>query len=146
MEYLKYFDLNKRIRQLISAPIIYWAVIWFIIFDLFLEIYHRICFPLYWLEIIDRKKYFKYDRRKLPYLSYLQKFNCFYCSYGNWLITYAREIVGQTEKYWCGIRHEETSWFIEPLHHEEFIPYWDEKAFYETYGKYENECKLLVKK
>jgi hypothetical protein len=23
MEYLKYFDLNKRIRQLISAPIIY---------------------------------------------------------------------------------------------------------------------------
>lgn len=143
MEYLKYFTIQKRIRQLLSAPFIYGAAIWFFVFDIFLEIYHRICFPLYWLKIVERKKYFKFDRRKLSYLTPLQKFNCFYCSYGNWVVTYASEIVAQTEKYWCGIRHEQTDWFIEPLHHEELIAYWDEKAFYETYAKYENECKLL---
>lgn len=142
MEFLKY-SKTRYLSHLLSAPFIYGAFIGFVIFDLFLELYHRICFPLYWLEIIDRKKYFKFDRRKLPYLSILDRFNCMYCSYWNWLMTYASEIVSQTEKYWCGIKHQETEWFIAPTHHNEFLPYWDEKAFYEKYGKYKEECNLL---
>ena len=145
MEYLRYNKLNQRfLKHLISAPFIYAVFFAFIFLDILLEIYHRTCFPLYWLDLVDRKKYIKFDRHKLPYLDFLQKFNCFYCSYWNWLLAYASEIAGQTEKYWCWIQHQKTADYIEQKHHKDFVPYWDEKAFYEKYHTKEDaECKLL---
>lgn len=142
MEFLKY-SKTRYLQHVISSPFIYGAFIGFIVFDLFVEIYHRICFPLYWLKIVDRSKYIRFDRHNLSYLTPLQKFNCMYCSYWNWLINYTKEIVAQTEIYWCGIRHEDKDWFIAPDHHKNFISYWDEKAFYEKYWKYQEECKLI---
>lgn len=145
MEFLKHHE-TKYLNHVISAPFIYAVFIWFIILDIFVEIYHRICFPLYWIPLIDRKKYIRFDRHKLPYLSLLQKFNCFYCSYWNWLINYVREIAWVTEKYWCGIRHMEYDDFIHPEHHKDFIPYWDEETFYKKYWHYKDECKLTLKR
>jgi hypothetical protein len=29
-----------------------------------------------------------------------------YCGYANGLLLYVKEIAGRTEKYWCGIMHE----------------------------------------
>lgn len=143
MEYLKYYnkDTITLIKHIISAPFIYAVFIWFVILDVFVELYHRICFPLYWLELVDRKKYIKFDRHKLPYLKPLQKFNCMYCSYWNWLIHYVSEIAWRTEKYWCWITSQKDPNFIPPRHHKDFLPYWDEKAFFEEYSR--EECKLL---
>ncbi len=143
MQYLKY-SKSRYLRHLISAPFIYRAFIWFLFLDIFVEIYHRICFPLYWLKLVDRSKYIKFDRHRLTYLKPLQKFNCMYCSYWNWLIMYVKEITAQTEIYWCWIRNQEDPNFITPEHHKDFLPYWDEYAFKaKYYNTNENECKLL---
>lgn len=141
MEHLRHKD--RFLKHIISAPFIYIVFFAFVILDIFVELYHRICFPLYGLDLIDRNKYIKFDRHKLPYLSFLQKFNCAYCSYGNGLIAYVKEIVAQTEIYWCGIQSEKDPNFIPPEHHKNFIAYGDEKAFVEKYGTNEKDCKLF---
>ena len=46
-----------------------------------------------------------FDHHHLGYLNLIEKLNCTYCSYGNGLIAYAREITGRTEQYWCPIKH-----------------------------------------
>src|SRR3989339_342766 len=51
------------------------------------------------------KKNFIFDRHLLPYLNWFEKFNCFYCSYFNCLISYVKEISARTERYWCPIKH-----------------------------------------
>jgi len=121
MENLRYPE--RFIKHLISAPFIYMVFVGFVVLDVLVELYHRICFPLYGLPLVDRKKYIKFDRHHLPYLSRIQKINCAYCSYGNGLINYVKEIAGQTEKYWCGIRHLDEEGFHHPEHHNDFIPY-----------------------
>ena len=127
MEHLK---RRKPFRHLISAPFIYAVFIPLVLLDIILEIYHRICFPLYELPYVKRKKYIKIiDRYKLRYLTCLQKINCMYCGYANGLLHYAAEIVVRSEKYWCGIAHQKTKGFVEPKHHKEFVKYGDEKEF-----------------
>lgn len=143
MEYIKSYKKNF-LKHLISAPFIYVVFFWFVVLDIFVEIYHRVCFPLYWLELVERKKYIKFDRHRLSYLSPLQKFNCLYCSYWNWLINYVSEIAWRTEKYWCWIQHAKDPNFIAPKHHENFLAYWDERAYITEYFWEEErvKCKL----
>lgn len=141
MEHLKHKD--RFIRHLVSAPFIYSAFIGFVVLDIFVEMYHRICFPLYGLELIDRKKYIKFERHKLHYISWLDKVNCAYCSYGNGLIGYVKEITAQTEIYWCGIKNPHEEGFVEPEHHKNFAPYGDQRAFQEKYGEAQKDCKLF---
>jgi len=45
-----------------------------------------------------------FDRAGLAYLNALEKLNCAYCSYGNGVIAYAREVAARTEQYWCPIK------------------------------------------
>ena len=71
----------------------------------FLEMYHQICFRIYKIPLVNPKEYFIFDRRLLPYLNWLEKFNCFYCSYYNCLVSYMQEILGRTERFWCPIKH-----------------------------------------
>jgi hypothetical protein len=149
MEYLKYYNKNIKtyIKHLISAPFIYSVFFWFIILDVLVEIYHRICFPLYDLPLVDRSKYIKFDRHRLTYLSWWDKFNCLYCSYWNGLLAYVTKIAAETEKYWCWIKHGQDTDFVEPDHHKDFLPYGDEKAFIEKYPTYtwkdkNDKCKL----
>lgn len=141
MEYLR--NRERFLRHTLSAPFIYAVFFGFVILDVLVEIYHRICFPLYWLPLVDRTKYIRFDRHKLPYLSMLQKINCAYCSYWNWVINYIREIVAQTEIYWCWIQSEKDPNFIPPEHHKNFLPYWDEKAFFDKYWYDKKDCKLF---
>ena len=111
-----------------SAPFIYLMIIPLVFFDLCLEIYHQICFRLYQLPIVRRSSYIKYDRRKLDYLDFWDKLDCTYCSYANGLMHYATVIAGDTEKYWCGIKHKEDSNFVPPAHHKDFLDYGDEEG------------------
>jgi len=113
----------------LSMPLIYSAIAPLVIFDLYLEIYHQICFRLYKLPIVKRGQYIKIDRHKLAYLPWYEKINCVYCGYVNGLIHYASEIFARTEKFWCGIKHAKYKNFKELSHHKDFIEYNDEVAY-----------------
>jgi len=96
---------NANILVILTVPIIYSLIFAFVLLDLLVSIYQAICFPIYKIEKVKRKDYLIFDRRKLTYLNFIEKINCTYCSYGNGVIAYAREIAARTEKFWCPIKH-----------------------------------------
>jgi uncharacterized membrane protein len=62
----------------------------------------------------------------------IQKANCIYCSYFNWLMQYAVEVAGRTEKYWCPIKHaRKKAW--EHEWEKFFAEYWDAEWFKKTF-------------
>jgi hypothetical protein len=125
----------RFIRHTISIPFIYGMGIVLVIFDIGVEIYHRICFPLYGIPLVNRKEYIKIDRVKLGYLNLVQKFNCLYCGYANGLMGYSTEIIAQTEQFWCAIKHDVSNEkFNVPAHHKNFA----------TYGSGENPSQHLT--
>jgi hypothetical protein len=132
MDYKRY---GLNLRHWLSWPFVWVVLFPLLILDLFVEIYHRICFPLYRLEYVKRSEYIRLDRYKLPYLTWADTINCLYCEYANGLLHYVSEIAGRTEKYWCGIKHQPVKNFHPTEHQKDFLPYGDEKAF----KKY---CKL----
>lgn len=99
------YIVHSRLPVLFSAPFVYLGWIVFILLDAFVTLFQGICFPLYGIEKVRRADYLVFDRADLPYLNLIEKFNCFYCSYGNGVICYAREISARTEQYWCPIKH-----------------------------------------
>jgi hypothetical protein len=135
MEFRRYPE--RLPLNLVTSPFIYMMIGPLFILDIFLEIYHHVCFPAYGLEYVKRSEYIRIDRHKLKYLTLWEKLNCVYCGYANGLLHYASEIAGRTEKYWCGIKHHEGGEFKAPEHHKEFLPYGDEAAFREYV-----QCKL----
>ncbi len=116
-----------------AMPFITLAVIPIVILDIWIELYHRIAFPLYKIPIVKRKEYIKIDRHKLPYLSWLQKYYCVFCGYANGIVKYWVEIFAETEAFWCGIKHENSDTFKDPKHHAEFVPFGDKEAYEEEY-------------
>lgn len=93
------------IRNILSAPFIFALIIPFALLDLFLCIYHAVCFRLYRLPPVPRADYVVIDRHHLHYLNLVQKLNCVYCGYVNGVIAWARELASVTEQYWCPIKH-----------------------------------------
>lgn len=89
----------------LTAPVIYSMIIPFVILDLWVSLYQAICFRVYGIPQVKRARYVVFDRSALAYLNVIEKLNCAYCSYGNGVIAYAREIAGRTEQYWCPIKH-----------------------------------------
>ncbi len=96
---------GAELRHVVTAPVIYAVVLPLLLLDLFVTAYQYICFPLYRIPRVKRREHFVFDRTHLAYLNLIEKFNCAYCSYGNGLASYVREIVGRTEQYWCPIKH-----------------------------------------
>jgi hypothetical protein len=113
-------------------PFIWFLIFPFAILDISVEIYHRICFPLYGIPLVKRSDYIIFDRYKLNYLGEVQKLNCTYCAYMNGLLRYVTEIGAETERYWCAIKHAKEEGRY-PEHHKDFIDYGDESAFREVY-------------
>ncbi len=99
------FLLRSNLLVILSAPIIYSGWIPFLLMDLFVTVYQMICFPVYRIPKVKRSDYLVFDRGDLPYLNLIEKFNCFYCSYGNGVAAYTREVAARTEQYWCPIKH-----------------------------------------
>jgi len=95
------------IRWLLSAPIIYGMIIPILVLDLTVSLYQSICFRLWKIPQVHRSKHVVIDRHRLGYLKPWQKFNCLYCGYANGVLAYARMIAGETERYWCPVKHEE---------------------------------------
>ena len=95
---------ESRLRNIVSAPFIYAMIVPFIVLDLGISIYQFICFPLYRIPKVERRKYIVLDRHRLRYLNVIEKFNCVYCGYANGVISYARDVASRSEQYWCPIR------------------------------------------
>lgn len=138
------------LRYLLSAPFIYGMIIPGIIFHIGLEIYHQVCFRIYGIPRVKHGDYFIYDRRLLPYLNWLEKMNCVYCSYFNNLLRYATEISGRTERYWCPIKyatrvnktHSQYDKFVDYLDAENFRKKWKDLRNFSDIPPQENkECK-----
>jgi hypothetical protein len=134
MLYLK--NPFRFLKNIIVMPLVSSLIIPLIIMDIWVEIYHRICFPLCGIPYVQRKKYIKIiDRAKLKYLNPLQKIYCMYCGYGNGAFSYWKQIAGETEHYWCGIQHKKDPNFIPTEYQKEFAKYGDEEDFREKYYK-----------
>ncbi len=97
--------IEARLLHILTAPFIYFVFFPFAILDLAVTVYQHICFRVYGIPLVRRKDHIVIDRHQLAYLNAIEKFNCVYCSYGNGLIEYAREISARTEQYWCPIKH-----------------------------------------
>lgn len=130
---------SKRLRHALGFPFIMMMIVPLVIFDFFLEIYHHICFPLYRIPLIKRENYIRLDRHKLQYLNWAEKIFCAYCGYANGLVYYGMVIAGETEKYWCAIKHKKYEGFVAPPHHKDFAEYGDEQGFHETQDKFRNK-------
>jgi len=102
---LSHYILGARPLVILTAPFIYLAIVPFLLLDLCVTLFQAICFPVYGIQKVRRADYLIFDRAQLGYLNALEKINCVYCSYGNGLIAYVREIGARTEQYWCPIKH-----------------------------------------
>ena len=96
---------RSRLSVILTAPLVYIGWVAFLLLDGFVSLFQAVCFPIYGIPKVRRSDYLLFDRADLPYLNLIEKFNCFYCSYGNGVTAYAREISARTEQYWCPIKH-----------------------------------------
>ena len=96
---------GASLRSIAVAPIIYSLTIPLALLDLFVTAYQRVCFPIFGIALVYRARYFRFDRRRLPYLNALEKAHCAFCSYANGVLAYTREVASRTETYWCPIKH-----------------------------------------
>jgi len=99
------YMLSADLLSVLTAPVIYSVLAPMLLLDLSVTLYQHICFRVYDIPRVRRSDYFVFDRAHLAYLNLIEKINCGYCSYGNGLVAYTREIVARTEQYWCPIKH-----------------------------------------
>ena len=125
------YVVGARPLVILTAPIIYSMIIPFVLLDVFVTLYQRICFPVYRIEKVRRGDFITFDRKHLSYLNGIEKLNCLFCSYGNGLLAYAREIAGLTEKRWCPIKHAKRMEGMH-AHYPEFVDFGDADAFQKT--------------
>ncbi len=131
------FLAQSRPLVVLTAPVIYLGWLPFLSLDLFVTIYQAICFPVYGIRKVRRADYLVFDRGHLAYLNFIERFNCFYCSYGNGVAAYAREVAARTEQYWCPIKHARRIAGAHE-HYAKFLSYGDAEA-------YRNELEALRK-
>lgn len=119
--YKTYTEQTKKWQFLLSMPFIYGMIFPMLFLHLTLEIYHQVCFRLYHIPHVNSKAYIFIDRHHLRKLTSIQKFNCMYCGYVNGLLAYAKAIAGETEKYWCAIKHDANNYLETRPDHEQFL-------------------------
>ena len=132
------YVLGSSVLTILTAPIIYMGIIPFLLVDLFLIVYQGICFPVYGIPKVRRADHFVFDRGQLRYLNLVERINCVYCSYGNGLLAYAREISARTEQHWCPIKHAHR---MQARHsrYEHFLAYGDAGEYREKIDAVRND-------
>jgi hypothetical protein len=138
-------DFLRQTRPLVVlvAPVIYSLLIPFVLLDIFVTIYQRICFPVYGIQRVRRSDFICIDRHHLDYLNALQKLNCVYCGYCNGLIGYIQEVAGRTEAYWCPIKHAARVG-AQHAYYAQFVDYGDGEAFHEGLIASRNRIKQTL--
>jgi hypothetical protein len=102
------YVLEGNLLSLLTAPVIYSLLVPLFLLDGWVTLYQVICFPIYGISRVPRRRYFALDRHRLAYLNGIEKLHCTFCSYANGLIAYVREVAARTEQYWCPIKHART--------------------------------------
>jgi hypothetical protein len=70
------YILEGSFLSLLTAPVIYSLLLPFVILDVWVTLYQSICFPIYGMARVPRRRYFAIDRHKLAYLNGIEKVNC----------------------------------------------------------------------
>ena len=94
-----------RTINIITAPIIYSMILPLIMIDVLVTFYQLTCFPIYQIKLVKRSDYIVLDRHQLQFLNFFEHLHCNYCSYGNGVVSYIREVLARTEQYFCPIKH-----------------------------------------
>ena len=115
---------HGNLLSLLTAPLIYSLLLPFLLLDLWVTLYQSLCFPIYGMTRVPRRRYFAIDRHRLAYLHGIEKVHCSYCSYANGLIAYLREVAARTEQYWCPIRHARAT----PIPHSRYHLFFDSSS------------------
>ncbi|RMH05645.1 MAG: hypothetical protein D6704_09060 [Nitrospirae bacterium] len=121
---------RPRLNTLLAAPFLYAMIVPLLLFDLFLELYHHIVFPILGISLVPRRAYIRIDRHRLSFLPPTLKLACAYCGYANGLLQYAVRIAGETEAYFCPSKHQSVPGFHSPPHHRDFAEYGDAEGFF----------------
>ena len=114
---------------IVASPFLYGMIIPLGFLDLFLELYHRIAFPLLGIPPVRRRDYILIDRHRMSFLPLLLKVACAYCGYANGILHYAVRIAGDTEGHFCPSKHQATPEFQAPPHHQDFAEFGDAQGF-----------------
>jgi hypothetical protein len=139
---LSRYVFGARPLMLITAPIIYSVAIPLLLLDGFASVFQALCFRVYGIPRVERRRYVAFDRRHLAYLNGLEKLNCEYCSYATGVIAYVREIAGRTEQFWCPIKHAIRVRGTHP-HYRRFLDYGDARAYREELAELRREIQGL---
>jgi len=97
--------LTVRPQNYLTMPIIYGMSVPMVLFDLCINTYQTVCFPIYGVARVKRADYFVMDHQHLAYLNIIEKVHCMYCSYAVGLLAFASEVTARTEQYFCPIKH-----------------------------------------
>jgi len=97
--------LDAPLLNILTVPLIWGCLPPALLIDLVATIFQAICFPVYGIPKVKRRRHIVFDHHSLAYLNLIEKINCTYCSYFNGLVSYLREIASRTEQYWCPIKH-----------------------------------------
>ncbi len=135
---------SAKLSTALTAPVIYAVFIPMVLLDVAVTLYQTICFPVYGIARVKRSDYFVFDRSHLAYLNLLEKFNCAYCSYGNGLMAYAREVVARTEQYWCPIKHARRIMAAHP-YYTGFVDFGDAEGYQRELEQLRTELASLDK-
>lgn len=123
---------DARISAVVTGPLIWGALFVALLLDAYVTLYQFVCFPAYGIPKVRRRGFMVLDRRHLPYLNWIEKLNCHYCSYFNGLMAYVQEIAGRTEQHWCPIKHARVPRGSHSRY-QEFLDYGDVEAFRNRY-------------
>ena len=126
--------LPLELRSFFAMPFIYGMIVPAIFLHLTLELYQQVCFRLYRIPRVRARDYFFFERALLPYLNWLEKINCVYCSYVNQLFQFAVEVGGRTERFWCPIKYANR---VQKTHayYDGFVDYLDAENFREKWER-----------
>ncbi|MHA6287707.1 hypothetical protein [Maricaulis sp. CAU 1757] len=137
---LRRYLMDSGALAVLTSPFIYAVVAPLGLLDIIVSLYQSVCFRVYGLQRVSRRRYVVFDRHRLPYLNAFQKLNCLYCSYANGVIAYTAEIASRTEQYWCPIKHAER---VEGTHrrYEDFLEYGDTADYPDALESQRNRLK-----
>ena len=129
---------TTRFAYVLAAPAVYGMVVPLVILDVLATVYQSVCFFVYGIPRVRRADYLVFDRHRLAYLNAFEKMHCFYCSYANQLIEYAREINARSEQFFCPIKHARRT--VDPHHRtERFFDYGDARAYSQNLDAMRND-------
>lgn len=134
--------ISNRPQNLLTGPIIYSLVVPLAILDLCVSLYQASCFPIYRVAKVRRGDYIVFDRHKLEYLNFIEKFHCTYCAYGNGVLAFASEVAARTEEYFCPIKHAQRV-LGRHASYERFLEYGEAEDFAKKLE--ETRCNLAEK-